>query len=409
MIIIPLIIILIILLVRAQKGLFAAFLAIVVTKSILDAFWEFRIGPLSFISFGGLLMPVLFYPILRKKIMFPILWRKNASILVIAMSLGLVFALPIKPFETIELIILVLNVYLAFYIIPYLVDTPQRLKMLLIAIIIGGVFPAVVSLFQFQTGIIFNERKTVGLIRYVGFYHDAFPVRFYGLFSIFSTILFLYIVKPKNKIVKCTLIFSGFVSLFSVYVVFSKAAFAIIALWIILLLFMSKNKLKVLLYLLVIASVLFLSFGDAISSNVEQLFSKEVSYQAGEVQDARRTLSGRGYLWQDYWDFWTTEQNLFFQFFGDGIGRPSHSEYFRILLMNGIIGLLLFIIYLFSTIKIVFKTNKKLRIFCFMLLGMYLIDCTGLDTGYYYHYHILLWGFMGLFTMRNVNILNSND
>ena len=189
MIIIPLIIILIILLVRAQKGLFAAFLVIVVTKSILDAFWEFRIGPLSFVSFGGLLMPALFYPILRKKIMFPILWRKNASILIIALSLGLVFALPIKTLETIELIILTLNVYLAFYIIPYLVDTPQRLKMLLIAIIIGGVFPAVVSLFQFQTGIIFNERKTVGLIRYVGFYHDAFPVRFYGLFSIFSTIM----------------------------------------------------------------------------------------------------------------------------------------------------------------------------------------------------------------------------
>nr|WP_321231921.1 hypothetical protein [uncultured Psychroserpens sp.] len=401
MIILPLIIILIILLVRVQKGMFAALLVIVVTKSILDAFWEYRIGPLSFTSFGGLLIPAIFFPILRRKKMFPNFWRKNSYFLLIAMALGLVFALPAMPFETIELILLALNVYMAFYIIPYLVNSPQRLKKILIAIILGGVFPAAVSMFQFQTGIIFQERETVGLTRYVGFYHDAFPVRFYGLFSLFSIIAYFYLIKPKRKIIKYGLIGLSFISLFSVYLVFSKAAIAIISFWTVLFIFLSKSKLKVLVSIVLIASVLFIAYGDVISSNVEQLFSKEVGFQTGDIKDARHTLAGRGYVWDDYWQFWTTEQHVFFQWFGDGIGRPTHNESFRILLLSGIIGLFFFIIYLFSIFKTILKANKNAKVLCFMLFGMYLIDCIGLDTGYYYYYNILLWGFIGLFTTRN--------
>ncbi len=400
MILIPLIIVLFILFARIQKGMFAALLVIIVTKSILDAFWEYRIGPLSFTSFSGLLIPVVFFSILRKKKLFPNFWKKNSSLLFVAMSLGLIFALPVKPIETIELIILAINVYFAFYIIPYLVNSPERLKKILIALIIGGVFPAVVSLYQFQTGIIFHERQTVGLTRYVGFYHDAFPVRFYGLFSLFSIVTYFYLVKPKKKIIKYGLILSGFISLLSVYLVFSKAAMAIISFWIILFIFLSKSKLKVLFSIIIVTSVLFFAFGDVIFSNIEQLFSKEVSYQVGEIKDVRYTLAGRGYIWEDYWKFWSTEQSLFFQWFGDGIGRPSHNEFLRILLLNGIIGLFFFIIYLFSTFKILLRTNKKVKILCYMLFGMYLIDSIGLDTGYYYYYNILLWGFIGLFTTK---------
>ncbi|WP_353779880.1 hypothetical protein [Winogradskyella sp. 3972H.M.0a.05] len=400
MIIIPLIIILVIFLIRIQKGMFAALLLVVATKSIIDAFWEYRVGPLSFSSFGGIIIPLIFFPVLKKQKIFPNFWKKNSYLLLAALSLGFIFALPIKPLETIELMLIVINIFFAFYIIPYLVRDSKKLKQLLLAIIISGVFPIVVSLYQFQTGVVFQERETVGLTRYVGFYHDAFPVRFYGLFTLFSIIAFFHLFKPKNKIFSYGLMLVGLGALFSVYLVFSKAAVAIIGLWVILILIFSRLRFRAAFTIMAVVIVLGLVFGDTLFSNIEQLFSKEVGYQTGEIKDARFTLAGRGYIWQDYWQFWATEQATLFQWFGDGIGRPSHNEYFRILLLNGIVGLFFFLVYLFSTVKIVFKSNKKVKVLCFMLMGMYLIDCIGLDTGYYYYYNILLWGIIGLFVTR---------
>lgn len=404
MIIVPLLIIVIIFIVRFQKGMFAALLVIVATKSLLDAFWEYRLGPLSFSSFSGIMIPMIFFPLFKRKKVFPKFWKIRSYWLVAALSFGLFWALPIKPFETVENSVIVLNVFLAFYLIPYMVNSPERLNKFLLAIIIGGLFPILVSMFQFQTGIIFQERQTVGLTRYVGFYHDAFPVRFYGLFSLFSVITYFLIFKPRRKIVRFALILTALGSLFSIYLVFSKAATAILGLWIILILLTTRSKLKVLFSVIIGVAVVTLLFGDIVSSNIEQLFSKEVGYQSGEIKDARFTLAGRGYVWEDYWTFWSVEQSTFFQWFGDGIGRPAHNEFFRILLVNGIIGLVFFMIYLFSMIKLIFKVHKKVMVFCLMLFGMYLIDCIGLDTGNYYYYNILLWGFIGLFTTRNTYI-----
>ena len=64
MILLPIIIILAIIITKLRNGLFLAFLVLVATKPIMDAFWNIRLGPLSFSSIGGILIPVLFYSIL---------------------------------------------------------------------------------------------------------------------------------------------------------------------------------------------------------------------------------------------------------------------------------------------------------------------------------------------------------
>lgn len=399
MILLPILILLVIVLVKSQKGMFAAFLVIVATKSIMDAFWNIRIGPLSFSSVGGILVPFLFYPILFEKKKFPKSWKLNATFLTLALSMSLIFALPVKPFVTIENTLLFFNIYMGFFLIPGLVTDRRKLQQLLVAIIVAGIFPIAVSVFQFQTGIIFYERETVGLTRHVGFYHDAFPVRFYGLMTIIATLMYFQFFKPSGikKYALYILVFSAF---FSVYLVFSKAGVGIIGLWIALIMLFSKSKVKQSIAVVIALAVMYLIFGDVVYGNIEQLFSKEVGYNSGEIQDVRYTLAGRGHVWEAYWNFWLNEQSLFFQIFGDGLNRPAHNEFLRILLSSGIVGVVIFIFFIIRMFLSVFKANHDYRLFGLMILTMFLADCTGLMPGNYYFYNILIWGLVGLISLN---------
>lgn len=395
MIIFPVIILLIIIAVRIFKGMFASFLVLVATKSIMDAFWDVRVGLLSFSSIGGVIIPVLFYPVFFKIRNLPKHWISNARILFFAYSFGLIFALIEEPLESLELFIININIFMGFLLIPLLVEDKRQFQKLVLAIIISGIFPIVVSVFQFQTGIIFQKRATAGLARFVGLYHDAFPVRFYGLFTIFSCILYLSIFKVK-KIGVGVLAGIIIVALFSVYLVFSKAAVVIIMMWVFLMIGFSQAKFKYAFFIALLVIPVYIGFGDIINDNIGQLFSKEVGYNEGTYKDVRYTLAGRGYIWDDYWNFWLNEQTPLFQWTGDGISRPAHNEFLRTLLANGILGSLLLCLFVFRMIKHVFKIHKSLRGFGLMLLSMFLIDSLGLTPGIYYYYNILVWGITGV-------------
>ncbi|WP_040247646.1 O-antigen ligase family protein [Psychroserpens mesophilus] len=400
MILIPFLIFLAMILARTQKGMFACLLIMVATKSIIDAYWDYRFGPLTIMSIQGALTPVLFYKIFYSRKMFPSIWLSTAKIHFAALTLGVVWALASNPVPSAEIVALNLNIFLAFFLIPLLVTDKARLKQLLIAVMICGIFPMAVSLFQLQTGVIFRERTTVGLSRYVGFYHDGFPVRFYGLMSIFAVLVYQSVFKTNNPYFKAFLIALAGGASISVYLAFSKAAVGIVVLWVILILFFSKTKLKQAVPILIGFSILMLAFGNVVFDNIEQLFSKETGYQTGEVKDARYTLAGRGYIWEHYWDQWLNHQSMFFQWFGDGINRPVHNEFFRVLVINGIIGLVLLIFFIFRMLKHIFQINSHIRVFGMMLFGMYFFDCIGLVPGSYYYYNILVWGFFGLLLLR---------
>ncbi|MFK7782572.1 O-antigen ligase family protein [Psychroserpens sp.] len=400
MILIPFIIFLALIITKIQKGLFACLLVVVATKSIIDAFWDYQFGPLSVMSIQGVLITVLFYTVLLKKKQIPQIWMRTANIYILALSFGIIWAVITKPMNFVENTILSVNIYLGFILIPLLVNSQKRLKQLLLAIMICGLFPILVSIYQLKTGVVFRERETVGLIRYVGFYHDAFPVRFYGLMSLFSVLIYQVIFKTKDVFLNGFMLLIAGGAFLSIYAAYSKAAIAILGLWIMFLLLFSESKVKQSFSILVGLLLLFIVFGDAVSSNIEQLFSKEVGYQTGEVKDAKYTLAGRGYIWEDYWKFWLNEQTFFHQWFGDGLDRAAHNEFLRILLVNGIVGVILLAIFMIRSISNVFKVYKNIRVFAFMLFSMYLVDCIGLVPGKYYYYNILVWGIFGILLLR---------
>ncbi|WP_422107357.1 O-antigen ligase family protein [Winogradskyella sp.] len=366
----------------------------------MDIFWDIQVGPLSMLAIQGVLLPIVFYELFSKFRYLPRYWRMSAKIYIVSLSLGLFWSLVVEPIGGLQTLILNVNIFLAFLIIPVLVNSKKELNQVLIAIMVAGIFPILISLYQFQTGVVFQERQTVGLSRYVGFYHDAFPVRFYGLMTLIALLTYNYTNKLRNIFLKVALVMLTIGALFSIYLVFSKAGVLILGLWIFSLLVFSDSKLKQFFSLFFALAVIFFIVGDAFSANIEQLFSKEVGYQSGEVKDARYTLAGRGYIWQDFWHYWASEQTIFFQWFGDGINRPTHNEYLRVLMANGIIGVLFLVVFIFRKIRKTFKIHKNIRVFAIMLIGMYLIDSIGLVPGVYYYYNILVWGIFGILLMK---------
>lgn len=401
MILVPLLIFLAMIIAKTQKGIYASFLVLVATKSIVDAFWGYKFGPLSMMAIQGVLIPVLYYKIISDRKNIPKDWLKTANIYFIALSFGIVWAVILKPMNFVDYLISNLNIYIGFILIPLLVYDKKRLKQLLLAAMICGIFPVLVSIFQLQTGIVFGEKRdTVGLTRYVGFYHDAFPVRFYGLMSIFSIILYQTVFRKINIFLNMFMLFLGLGALISIYSIYSKAAVGIVVVWVVFMLMFSKSRVRQSFSIIIGLIGIFLVFGDAVSDNIEQLFSKEVGYQKGEVKDAKYTLAGRGYIWEEHWNYWTNEQSFFFQWFGDGVNRPTHNEFLRVLMLNGIIGFMVFIIFIFKTITNIFKVYKGIRMFAFMLVGMYFVDCLGLVPGAYYYYNILVWGIFGTLLLR---------
>jgi hypothetical protein len=378
---------------------FGAFLLFVATKSIVDAAWDFKVGPLSMLAFQGALVPFLFGFTLRDKII-PKQWKSLGWTLFAALSTGLVLGIVSTPVGGAENLIKSVNILIGFTLIPVLVQDKKDLKKLLLALMVSGIFPIAISIYQKQTGVVWQVRQTVGLSRLVGFYHDSFPVRFYGLLSIFSSLCYLFFFSRNNVISRILPVLLIFGALYAIYNVFSKAAVGILASWAFTLAFFSNRRFSAILILLIIGVAAPFIIGEDINATTEQLFSKEIGYQTGEVQDARFALAGRGYIWEYFWGQWLNEFNILFKLVGYGISRPTHNELLRILLLSGVIGVLLYLRFLFRAGRIALFNNSPFKPFILMLFFMYLIDSIGLVPGEYYYYNQIVWGFIGLFYLK---------
>ena len=409
MILIPLFIFLVTLYQYKKKGMFTALLYVIATKSIVDVFWYINYGPISVVSLHGIFILLMFIPILRYKKILSKKWNSTANYYLLALIISIILSIFRDPIFAIEVFIISITAYLGFFIIPILVNDRKKLKQLLIAIMISGIFPAIITIYQYTTGAIFGEaelRKTVGLLRSVGLYHDAFPTRFYGLITIFSILMFTNNFQFKNKLYSLLMFVLGFLAIFSVYLVFSKAGISILLAWTTIIIIYSQNKIKNTLLLLTMFIGLSYALSDLFIENIEQLFSKEIGYNNERAKDIRYSLAGRGFIWTDAWDQWLN-RSFIFQIFGDGVSRGVHNEFLRIFLMNGVFGLLFLILFLFQIIIKIRKSNKNIKMFGLMIFSIYLIDSIGLTPGIYYYYNIFVWGMLGLIIL-NPNLFNKN-
>ncbi len=382
-------------------------------KPIIDASWNHYFAGINLLRLVGVLVPLLLLP--------RILLKNGAMIfrLPLAVVGGLYFCSNLfgvmglistwQIMGASELFFRVLNGTLGFFMLQTYFNERQGFRNLLIFLLLAGLFPVGVGIFQASTGTVWQERTTVGMVRNVGLYHDAFNIRAYGYQTLTAILLaWSYFSDDRTALKKLALGLYAVLCCFVIFKSYSKAAVAIFIIWTLLWSVLNRKFLWLLgapVFLIIVN----FSTGNQMYQEVETLFSKEIGAYTGAMDD-RYVLAGRTIVWEDYWAQWK-QKSTFAQFLGSGSNPPTHNEYLRLLYCNGIVGVSLYILIMMTIgMKVLINAMRRmtpLNVMAVMLFSMWMIDTIGLHPGMYPSYQWYVWGFISL-ALRGVAGLEEN-
>lgn len=394
-----------------KKGI----LATVITRPLIDCFWEAKdiILGVKPTEINGVVIPLL--------LLFKIIISKEHKLFrsTFAVALGIYSIyqfFPVLLMSSEEGVLTGLNylfrslhTFAGFVAFQEFFQNREDFKKLLLAYILAGLTPLGMSFYQNVLGGVIRTEETIGgLVRNIGFYHDAYTLRFYTLQTLGSLILYgAYFAKPGQVWLQGVIWALGLFCIFTIYRIFSKAGYLILAQWAVVW-FVFKKQI-VILGLILLASILAASFARFTwMEDIQEVYSKELGALKGQER-VERTLAGRVGGWLATWDNWKNKPFLQ-QLFGSGTtALGAHNDFLRVLLGTGIIGLFLYLwVLAWALAKAatnVLKAATPLNIMALMLLLMWLIDAMGLVPGGYPGYQILVWGVVGL-AFRGVEGLN---
>lgn len=367
---------------------------------VIAATWESRIGDFSLNHVIGVILPVFILPrVISVDIRHPnwARWKLVAALFLVANTIGVMALLGEgKMVTAIETSIHAMNGFVAFYLFAVYYRTNEGIRHLTIALLISGIFPITMGLYQAATGVVWHQRSTAGIVRYVGMYHDAVSLKHFGLQTLLAIYIALYHFKLSQFQKACLVGFAACACMV-IFNVYSKSALAILCAWFLIWALLQNRFVGAAIIGAIVAGI------NAATQNflvdtILQMFWKEIAFNQGEL-DRKFLLAGRVSIWEQLYNDW---RMLPFgdQLFGTGDAIPAHNEFLRILITNGIVGLAAFLLaaVLASTITIgcVLRNKSPLQIAAALALAMWGIDCIGIHPGLYSYYMWFVWGVIGL-------------
>ncbi|AJY71797.1 hypothetical protein RW64_20765 [Geobacter sulfurreducens] len=396
----------------AKKGILVA----VLIRPVIDCFYEsaFALGGIKPTELLGVLLPLLVF--------FRLLLSKNQGFLRAPLALLWIVYSFFQLFSTVMIFTAgfnfmaafnhffrTFNGFIGFFIFQEFFRTREEFRTLLVVHLLAGVFPLGMSVYQnILGGTIRTERTIGGLIRNIGFYHDAYTLRLYCFQTIAAGLLYWAYFLEKSKALRLVLVSMGCVALFTVYKLFSKAGYIVTASWMVVWP-LARRKLASFVVVVVIGAA-FVVFNSQ-SKTIDLIYSKEVNALAGE-EKTDRMFQGRVGMWKNKYAKWE-DLMILNKMLGDG--KPNtgaHNDFLRVLFGTGIIGLMLYVTVL-STLLVrltvrCFRDNTPLNVLALMLILMWLVDALGLVPGAYPGYQVFVWGFVGL-ALRGISGLKPGE
>lgn len=291
-----------------------------------------------------------------------------------------------------------------FYMLQAFFRQDHRQKLIFLAMMIGGLFPIGVGLYQLATGTTWQAQDIEGISRNIGMYHDAITIRHYAMQTILAIFLFGSVFTHEH-----ILQLAGrwlYLSLATVVMAkaYSKAGFLTLGLWVGCWNGLQKRFLT--LSFLVLFGFLGGSYyATQHMDQIVQIYHKEINFIEGKGE-AKRTFNGRWYLWQEMYSEWD-QLDWPAKTFGSGkIALGSHNDYFQMLFHGGVLGLLIYLV-LLGTIgsRILMNLRRKadpLTIAALMALTSWLVDTIGLVPSSYSGYQWFIWGIIGLSVRQRI-------
>lgn len=291
-----------------------------------------------------------------------------------------------------------MNGFVGFYMLQAFFQSERHLKIIFLAMMIGGLFPIGIGLYQIATGATWQSQDIEGLTRNVGMYHDAITVRHYAMQTILATLLFGSMCTSQNIIQLIGRTLYMLAATLVMAKAYSKAGFLTLGIWV-----CGWNALhRRLLNLSLLATIGILAgtyYGAQHLDDIQQIFHKEIAFLGG-TGEANRTFNGRWYIWQEMADEWS-KFDWPAKTFGSGkVAVGAHNDYFQMLFHGGVAGLLIYLT-LLSMIGLKIISNLKtkcdpLTIASLLAFLSWLIDTIGLVPSTYSGYQWFVWGIIGL-------------
>ncbi|MEE9556814.1 MAG: hypothetical protein V3V76_06100, partial [Candidatus Adiutricales bacterium] len=302
----------------------------------------------------------------------------------------------------------ILNGFVGYFMLQAYIRDREDFRKLLIIILLAGLFPMLVGVYQAVTGDIWNVRQTAGgLIRGTGFYHDIFSIRSFAYITIVAIILYWSYYINRGFLKKSLLIAYLVLCSVSIFKAYSKAGFAVAVIWIISWTFLNK-KFSLLAAIIVALILANFATGNILYKEIAFVFSKESAAIEG-TGETKYILSGRLGVWEGAWHSWKSSSN-FNKFFGLGSsGGAAHNDYLKTLISGGILSLVAYILLLvmigWKILRNLAQNFSRLNMAALMIFLMWLVDTIGLVPSMYPSYQWYVWGFIGL-AFRGIEGLN---
>jgi len=288
------------------------------------------------------------------------------------------------------------NGFIGFYMVQAFFTDEKKIRYLLLSLILAGIFPMTIGIYEFITDHHWQKTFTEGLMRNIGLYHDAITVRFYALQTLLSLFLYCSMFLKSYFLNFIAMLYAGAASVV-MYKTYSKAGLIILGVWLLVWAVLKRNI--YLLIVLICLGVTAVSVENGVLTNVYKVFNKEIGAMTGTGKSVR-VFEGRVYLWKSLLNEWK-EMSVLQKVFGSGkMATGSHNDYILMLYHGGVFGLLIYLT-LLATIGIrilvnLFERAGPLNIGAFMAFIMWMTDTIGLVPSAYSGYQWFVWGVIGL-------------
>lgn len=377
-----------------------------ITKPIVDATWEHIIVagmPLTQIVAG--LVPLIMlghlcFPKPGQRLSRIPLYQIWTIYTIVLSASAVAIIYNQNPQSGLSVLLRHLNGFIGFYMIQAYFRESWQIQRLLQTLIVAGIVPIGMGLYQFATGTVWRgeEQQIEGIVRNIGLYHDAIPIRHYALQTILAGLLYIGLFPPRRLVVTTGL--WSYLALAAIVLskAYSKAGLLILVLWAVSWTLLRRRF---------IAFFVLVSMGAVIGgylasqyvSQITTIYQKELGFLSGTV-GADRTFNGRWYIWQEMFAEWDRLSSVA-KLFGSGtVALGAHNDYLQILFHAGIVGLALYLILLatvgFSLIRNVWQRADPLAVAGLMLFLAWMVDAVGLVPSAYSGYQWFAWGFIGL-------------
>ena len=300
--------------------------------------------------------------------------------------------------DGVETFFRVFNGFLGYYWFQRYFREKNDFKQLLWALLVAGIFPIGIGVFQFITGYSWKAWAAEGGMRNIGLYHDQATLKYYFFQTVAAIILYWSYFLDRATIKKCLLVSYLACTVIVLYKLYVKSGNIVLGFWIVLWTGLRK---QFVLTLLLIAGILLLNWvaDNKLVSDIAKVYHKEIGTFTGE-EKVERSLAGRWYIWKSWLEDWK-DSGVLAKFFGTGkTGYSAHNDFLFVVERSGIMGLLSYCALLGAVGTSVLLNLRKgagpLRIMALMVFFLWLVEAIGLVPSGYISFQWFAWGFIGL-------------